>query len=68
MTRSANFVPYIESDDDWNGHPNCKGTRTWYVVTHDLFDPIDCDSKADAERKLAEYTQRKNQQGEHRGP
>ena len=62
MTREPDFRPYIESDDDWNGHPNCKGKRTWYVVTHDLFDRIDCDSKADAVRKLKEYNEKRKGQ------
>ncbi len=47
-------TPYIESDGGgyWCGATYHEGRRTWYIVTDGLFGRIDCESKADAVRKL----------------
>ncbi len=49
----------------WNGSTFSDGRYEWYVVTDWPDERIDCKDKADAERKLKEYRERKRQAGEN---
>jgi len=59
-------MAYIESDGGdgyWYRDTFYADTRQWYIVTDDPFGRIDCESKADAERKLKEYRARLPRKG-----